>query len=60
MLCLPLHDRDGNVFAVTQLLNRRDGQSFDDRTERRYIEFAASLSVLLETLVGLGRRASTS
>jgi putative ABC transport system ATP-binding protein len=58
MLCLPLHDRDGNVFAVTQLLNRRDGQPFDDRDERRYIEFAASLSVLLETLVGLGRRAS--
>ena len=48
----PLHDRDGNVFAVTQLLNRRDGQPFDARDERRYIEFAASL------LVGLGRRAS--
>ena len=58
MLCRPLHDHEGNVFAVTQLLNRRDGKPFDDHDERRYTEFAASLSVLLETLVGLGRRAS--
>jgi len=55
VLCLPLHDRGGKVFAVTQLLNRRDGAPFDDRDERRYAEFAAALSVLLETLVGLGR-----
>jgi len=56
VLCLPLHDRAGGVFAVTQLLNRRDGQPFDDRDERRYAEFAASLSVLLESLVGMARR----
>ncbi len=57
MLCLPLHDRDGNVFAVTQLLNRRDGEPFDDRDERRYAEFATSLAVLLESLVGMGAAA---
>ena len=34
VLCLPLHDRAGNVFAVTQLLNRRDGQPFDENDER--------------------------
>ncbi len=56
MLCLPLHDRSGGVFAVTQLLNRRDGQPFDDRDTRRYQEFASSLSVLLESLVTLGDR----
>jgi len=56
VLCPPLHDRAGGVFAVTQLLNRRDGQPFDDRDERRYAEFAASLSVLLESLVGMARR----
>ena len=50
VLCLPLHDRDGKVFAVTQLLNRRDGRPFDEPDERRYAEFAASLSVLLESL----------
>jgi len=57
MLCLPLQDRSGQVFAVTQLLNRRDGQPFDDHDTRRYQEFAASLSVLLESLVTLGDKA---
>jgi adenylate cyclase len=56
MLCLPLQDRSGQVFAVTQLLNRRDGQPFDDRDAKRYQEFAASLSVLLESLVALGNK----
>ena len=56
MLCLPLQDRSGQVFAVTQLLNRRDGQPFDDNDTRRYQEFAASLSVLLESLVTLGEK----
>jgi len=51
VLCLPLHDRRGDVFAVTQLLNRRDGQPFDQADERRYADFAASLGVLLESLV---------
>jgi putative ABC transport system ATP-binding protein len=55
MLCLPLKDRNGRVFAVTQLLNRRDGRPFDDADERRYTEFAASLAVLLESVVRVGR-----
>jgi hypothetical protein len=38
------------VFAVTQLLNRRDGRPFDEPAARRYAEFASSLSVLLESL----------
>ena len=61
MLCLPLHDRTGAVFAVTQLLNRRDGRPFDDADATRYAEFAAALSVLLESLVrtgGTGRKAT--
>jgi putative ABC transport system ATP-binding protein len=49
VLCLPLQDRNGAVFAVTQLLNRRDGKPFDEADTRRYAEFAASLSVLLES-----------
>jgi len=57
ILCLPLHDRTGSVFAVTQLLNRRDGQPFDEQDEARYADFAASLSVLLESLVGMARSA---
>jgi len=54
ILCLPLHDSRGDVFAVTQLLNRRDGQPFDESDERRFREFAASLGVLLESAVKLG------
>jgi putative ABC transport system ATP-binding protein len=54
VLCLPLQDRQGKVFAVTQLLNRRDGLPFDEEDTRRYKDFAASLSVLLESLVQLG------
>jgi putative ABC transport system ATP-binding protein len=53
VLCLPLKDRTGRVFAVTQLLNRRDGRPFDESDARLYAEFAASLSVLLESLVRL-------
>ena len=55
VLCLPLHDRSGEVFAVTQLLNRRDGQPFDAADEKRYADFAASLGVLLESLIEMDR-----
>jgi putative ABC transport system ATP-binding protein len=58
ILCLPLLDSGGNVFAVTQLLNRKDGQPFDQKDESRYAEYSASLSVLLESLVGIGSRPS--
>ena len=43
------------VFAVTQLLNRRDGRPFDEADEKRYADFAASLGVLLESLVEIDR-----
>ena len=56
VLCLPLHDTRGRVFAVTQLLNRRDGLPFDEHDEQRFADFANSLGVLLETLIGLARR----
>jgi adenylate cyclase len=55
VLCLPLLDARGRVFAVTQLLNRRDGEPFDERDERRFAEFATSLGGLLESLVSLRR-----
>jgi putative ABC transport system ATP-binding protein len=55
VLCLPLLDSRGEVFAVTQLLNRTDGQPFDAADERRYADFAGSLAVLLESLALAGR-----
>jgi adenylate cyclase len=57
ILCLPLHDSRGDVFAVTQLLNRRDGQPFDQDAERRFHGFAASLGVLLESALRLDGKA---
>jgi len=55
VLCLPLHDSRGDVFAVTQLLNRRDGAPFDAGDEQRFTEFATSLGLLLESLNGMRR-----
>ena len=56
VLCLPLHNTRGRVFAVTQLLNRRDGRPFDEHDEQRFTDFANSLGILLESLVGMARR----
>ena len=53
ILCLPLHNTHREIFAVTQLLNRRDGRPFDENDERRFVEFAASLGLLLESLKGM-------
>lgn len=55
ILCLPIKNRDGQVFAVAQLLNRRDGKPFEESDERRFAEFLDSLGVILETLENLGQ-----
>lgn len=53
ILSLPVKNRAGNVFAVAQLLNRRDGQPFDEGDEKRFAEFLQSIGVILETMEGL-------
>jgi adenylate cyclase len=60
VLCLPLRDRDGGVFAVAQLLNRVDGQAFDASDEERFARFTGPLGVVLESWWRMtqGRRAS--
>ncbi|HET6565673.1 MAG TPA: GAF domain-containing protein, partial [Xanthomonadales bacterium] len=50
ILCLPVKNSAGEVFAVAQLLNRRDGQPFDELDEARYREFLGSIGLVLETL----------
>jgi putative ABC transport system ATP-binding protein len=50
ILCLPVKNSAGRVFAVAQLLNRRDGQHFDASDEARYKEFLKSIGLVLETL----------
>ncbi len=50
ILCLPIRNQEGEVFAVTQLLNRKDGSPFDESDEKRFTDFAKSLGVILEAL----------
>ncbi|MEO6029964.1 MAG: ATP-binding cassette domain-containing protein [Candidatus Binatia bacterium] len=49
ILCVPLQSSRGEVFAVSQLLNRRDGRPFDAIDEQRFIEFLQPIAVMLET-----------
>lgn len=49
VMCVPLLDAQGEVFAVSQLLNRRDGKPFDREDERRFTEFLRPIAVMLET-----------
>ena len=49
ILCLPVLIQEGQVFAVTQLLNRLDGGAFTAADEQSLKEFLASLGVILET-----------
>jgi ABC-type lipoprotein export system ATPase subunit len=55
ILCLPIHDRSGGVFAVAQLLNKRGAGPFDARDEERFAEFARSIGVVLESWARMGR-----
>jgi signal transduction protein with GAF and PtsI domain len=56
ILCVPVLDRQGAVFAVAELLNRCDGEPFDEVDERRFVEFTSSLGVVLESWVEMERR----
>lgn len=53
ILSLPVKNQAGKVFAVAQLLNRRDGQPFDGGDEKKFAEFIQSIGVILETMEGL-------
>ena len=59
ILCLPVKNRQGKVFAVAQLLNRRDGLPFDHNDETRFMDFIESTGVIFETLEGLIRHQQT-
>jgi hypothetical protein len=50
ILALPLFARSGRLFAVAQVLNRRDGGPFDDDDLRRVAPFLQSIGVVLEGL----------
>jgi len=56
ILCLPIKNREGKVFAVAQLLNRRDGKPFDKSDEQRFATFIQSIGVIFETQLGLAEQ----
>jgi len=58
ILCMPVHDRRKRIFAVAQLLNRKDGQPFTKADEARFREFEGPLGILLESCSRLMRQAS--
>lgn len=53
VLCMPMKSREGEVFGVAQLLNKRGEQAFSTSDEAEFGKFAESLSVMLETLSSL-------
>ena len=59
ILCLPVKNHEGRVFAVAQLLNRKDGQPFDQGDEQRFADFIQSIGIILETLEGLDASKAT-
>jgi len=58
ILCVPIQDRAGRVFAVAQLLNKRGDEPFDDADEERFRAFSASIGILLESWTRMERRRS--
>ena len=58
VLSVPLVDGRGEVFGVSQLLNRRDGRPFDAEDERRFQEFVGPIAVMLETWWRTSERSS--
>ena len=53
ILSLPIKNQRGEVFAVAQLLNRKDGQPFDQDDVNRFARFIESIGVIFETMEGL-------
>jgi putative ABC transport system ATP-binding protein len=49
VLCVPLRDRQGQVFGVAQMINRLDGAPFDAHDEQRFREFMGSVGIILES-----------
>jgi putative ABC transport system ATP-binding protein len=60
ILCLPLFNRSGRVFAVVQLINKLDDRGFDHRDEEKFREMAENLTGVVETWIALGKHRSQS
>ena len=51
MLCLPLMDENSEIFAVAQVLNKLDGESFDAVDEERFFRLTQSLGYTVQSCV---------
>jgi putative ABC transport system ATP-binding protein len=49
IISLPIKNQAGEVFAVAQLLNRKDGLPFDGGDEQKFIDFIEPIGIILET-----------
>jgi len=56
VLCMPIKDSQQRVFAVAQLLNKKDGGAFTADDERRFVEFSSALGVIVESWSRLRNR----
>ena len=55
ILCMPLFNRSGSVFAVVQLINKIDGGAFDRHDEEKFHAMTGSLTGVIETWIALRR-----
>jgi putative ABC transport system ATP-binding protein len=55
ILCMPIFDRNKNVFAVAQLLNKNGGGPFTPEDEVSFREFAEPLGLILESCLQMAR-----
>jgi putative ABC transport system ATP-binding protein len=56
ILCMPIYRRNGEIFAVAQLINRQGIERFTENDEEQFALFAEPLSVILENCLELQRR----
>jgi adenylate cyclase len=49
LLSVPVKGRSGDVVGVLQLVNKQDGVAFSNEDARGLVDFAAELSVIIET-----------
>lgn len=53
ILCMPLFDRSGEVFAVAQLLNRKGDGPFTEEDEEQFVMFSEPITVVLAACLEL-------
>jgi putative ABC transport system ATP-binding protein len=58
LLCVPIHDERGRVFAVMQLLNKSGGRAFPVEDEARFRRLTERLAVILEAWTAMRRSAA--